>query len=904
MVTFLEETINTIKKEHHNIADVLFILPSKRAGGFLKNHLRKNNKKTTFSPRIISIEEFIEELSDIKIIDTTELLFKSYQAYLNTPTIQDKEDFEAYSSWALTLLNDFNEIDRHLVEAKPFFSYMSSIKTMEKWGVKNEKTSLIESYLSFWDALPLFYNTLKEQLLNENLGYQGLVYRKAVEEIEHYITNHGAKKHVFLGFNALNKAEQQIIQELLETGNTTVYWDADEYFYKDLNHSASVFLRNYIKDWKYYKTNLPKGIAQNFSKNKDFKFVEVQKNVGQVKYVGELLSAIEEDELNNTAIVLGDENLLIPLLYSLPKNIKKVNITMGVSLKNFPASTFFELLLPLHFNTPTIYYYKDIVTILSHPFAIKLLKDAPKIISNIHKDNATHLTIETILNYGDNSEKEILEKLFGDWHNNTENSLFICLDILFNLKEIYNKEPIEKMVLYQLYDVFSKIKALDLKFTHLKSVKTIHSLFTELINTTTLDFQGDAYNGLQIMGVLETRVLDFKNVIITSVNEGVFPSGKSNASFITYDLKQEFKLPQYTEKDAIYTYHFYHLLHRSSNITLLYNSHTDGLNTGEKSRFLLQLEIESLAPHNIEKIITSPPVKIEQKPLQTINKTEEVLTRIKEIASKGFSPSALATYIRNPIDFYFQKVLKIKEVSEVEETVAANTLGTIVHDTLESFYKPFEGSFLTEKILIEMKTKINEEVINQFKKTFRSGTFSKGKNLIIFEVAKRYISNFIAYELLEIKAGNKIKIIQIESSLEVDIDLSELEFPIKIGGKVDRVDEYNGQMRIVDYKTGRVNQGDLEIKDWEIITQDYKYSKAVQVLAYALMIDKKLPISSAEAGIISFKNLNSGFLKFGTKTPKNYTITQKTLELYRVKLKKLILEICNPHIPFTEKEIE
>ena len=468
---------------------------------------------------------------------------------------------------------------------------------------------------------------------------------------------------------------------------------------------------------------------------------------------------------------------------------------------------------------------------------------------------------------------------------------------------------IEHSVSVELYKTFSKISALDTSFSYLNSVKTVSSLFSEIAANTSLDFKGDAYDGLQIMGVLETRVLDFENVIITSVNEGVLPAGKSNASFITHDLKQEFGLPKYTEKDAIYTYHFYHLLHRSKNITLLYNNQSDGMNAGEKSRLIYQLEIEKHPNHSIEKIILAPKIKIENKAERFIGKTESVMSRLKEISQKGFSPSALSAYVRNPIDFYYQKILRVTQFEEVEEMVAANTLGTIVHDTLEAFYKPLEGSFLSLETLSTLKQRIHTEVKKQFEITFKKGTIDAGKNLIIFEVAKRYISNFLNFEISEIKAGNTIKIIQIEATLDVTIPISELDFPVKIGGKVDRVDEYNGHMRVIDYKTGKVERSDLVINDWALITTDYKFSKAMQVLMYALMINKQHKVDRVEAGIVSFKNLKSGFLKFSSKTEesgreKRSFVTQETLDTFIIELKKLILEICDSEIPFTEKEIK
>ena len=907
MINFLEEVVAAIKHTNGDISDFTLILPSKRAGGFLRNILKNTATQTSFSPLIISIEEFIENLSNLKIIDNTELLFKSYHAYLSTEVIKEKESFETYSSWAITLLNDFNEIDRYLVEPKPFFSYLSSIKTLERWGLNQEQTELINNYLQFWTALPDFYENLQSLLLKENLGYQGMVYREAASNLEHYINNNRSKKHIFIGFNALNAAEQNIIQELLETENTDIYWDTDQTLYNDTKHSASYFIRKYIKEWKYFQNETPKFISNNFENKKHFQFVEVQKNIGQAKYVGKLLSSLSEDEINKTAIVLGDENLLVPLLYSLPENVKNLNVTMGVSLKNFPAVIFFELLFAIHLRTTETIYYKEILSILDHPLGILLVPNAIDITKNLTRENITHITISSLIEISNTSENEILQLLFGDWKDDSQTAIERALKCIEELQTKNELSTIEHIVLLQIAKVFRKIDALNQKYPHLKSIKSVHTLFSELTSTTSLDFEGDAYVGLQLMGVLETRVLDFENVIITSVNEGIFPSGKSNASFITYDLKQQFKLPLYTEKDAIYTYHFYRLLHRAKNITLLYNNHSEGINTGEKSRFIRQLEIEKHPNHSIEKKMLAPKVQIEKKALKQIEKTDAVMQRISEIAEKGFSPSALTSYIRNPLEFYFQKILRLNDFEEVEETVAANTLGTIVHDTLEAFYKPLEGSFLSIENLSEMKDRIHEQVTSEFKKTFRGGTFTKGKNLIVFEVAKRNIFNFINREIAEIETGNTIKISKIETDLTLEIPVPELDFPVKIHGKVDRVDEYNGQVRIIDYKTGLVNQVDVEIIEWAALTQDYKFSKAFQVLAYALMMNKEIPINNAEAGIISFKNLGSGFLKFGTKTSayskREQQIDSETLENFTVELKKLILEICDPSIPFIEKEI-
>ena len=915
MLTFLEETLYQVKQKHTNVSSIIFILPNKRAGRYLEYYLKNNTSQPTFSPKIISIDAFTEELSDISIIDPIELLFKSYQIYLKSKPELGKDDFDTYSSWATPLLNDFNEIDSYLIPSKSFFNYLSSIQDMNHWYVKDKKTPLIENYLKFWNSLYDFYSELKEDLLSVNKGYQGLVYRKAAKDIEHYIATQGDKKHVFIGFNALNKAEETIIQELLETGNTEIYWDADAHFFNDQKHSASLYLRKYKSSWNYYANNKLQIIGDNFKTEKKINIIEVQKNIGQVKYIGQLVSELSTEEFNNTAIILADKNLLQPLLQSLPKPKEKraINISMGLAIKSIPATVFFELLLSLHNKPSKTYYYKNVLAILNHPLSALLIPNKNSLVNKISKNNLTHLSCSTLCDLHKEEETGILKILFGDWKEDSSIALRQCVTILLKLKDSdTNKkdddQAMDQIVYYKLYTLFKTIESLNEKFNYLKTIKTVQVLFSELIPTFTINYKGNTHEGLQIMGILESRALDFKNVIVASVNEGVLPPGKTNSSYITYDLKQQYGLPTYSEKDAVNTYLFYRLLHRSNTITLLYNNFSDGLNTGEKSRYISQLQIERNPNHTVQQNILSPRLSVNKIKLKSVPKTDEMMRRIEEIAKHGFSPSALTSYMRNPIDFYYQRILGITEYQEVEETVAANTLGTIVHDTLENLYRPFEGRFLTADSLKRMKLEINNEVEKQFVKSFKKGNYKKGGNLIIFEVAKRFVSNFIKYEVSEIKKGNRIKIIKIESNLAIETQFPELPFLVNIKGKVDRVDEFNGELRIIDYKTGAVKQGDLEINDWEGLTTDYKFSKIIQVLTYALMMQKEIDFEKTEAGIISFKNLNNGFLKFSKKnTPpnkgKNSEITQETLTLFSNELKKLILEICNPKIPFTEKEL-
>lgn len=433
-------------------------------------------------------------------------------------------------------------------------------------------------------------------------------------------------------------------------------------------------------------------------------------------------------------------------------------------------------------------------------------------------------------------------------------------------------------------------------------------LFDDAVANSSVDFMGDAYDGLQIMGVLETRTLDFENVIMLSVNEGVLPAGKSSASYLTYDLKKEFGLPMYDEKDAVYSYHFYRLLQRSKNCWLIYNGVAEGMDAGEKSRFLLQLETEQKEQHTINQLIAHPAVELHKKSSLIIAKTDSVMLRLGELIEHGLSPSALTTYIRNPVDFYFRYVLKVKPVDTLEEVVEYATLGSIVHNSLEKLYTPLAGRSLRRSELENLLMESDHIVVREFDALFKKGNYQKGKNLLIFEVAKKYVSNLIKMDLTTINEGNQIELLAIEKELSATIPLQGVSTKCSFRGKVDRIDRLNGTIRIIDYKTGAVQPGDLNITEWQTLVEDYKYSKAFQVLMYALLMSENSDLPSVQAGITSFKNMSQGFMAFGHKSSpgaKN-TITpinREVLDNFTLQLGSLIAQILDPDIPFEEKEV-
>lgn len=918
MVSFIESVLIDLRDKKLNFEDLQFILPSKRAGIFLKHQLAGLIDKPIFSPEIKSIEEFVEELSGLKVLSNIDLLFSLYSTYKSITRDGEVEPFESFSKWAQILLQDFNEIDRHLVEQNQIFDYLTAIVELNHWSKEENQTDLIKIHLKFWHKLKEYYSKFTENLLNSKFGYQGLIYREACDNLEVYIENKPSKTHVFLGFNALNRAESIIIQGLLENNLAHIYWDVDETFINDPIHDAGLFFRHHKNSWNYFKKAPFNWLHNNYKESKKIKVIGVPKLIGQAKYIGQILEGlqIKNKTLSDIAIVLGEENLLMPVLNSLPKSIEKLNVTMGLALKYVPLASAFDALFTIHKKEASSYYHKDVARILSHPSFYQLFETASgntanDILKHIQTNNLTYLSTLKLKEIS-KGNTDLISLFFDSWENSPAKALKKCSEIIFEIKSVIDKEKkrngLELEYLYKFNTLFNQLKALNDNHKHLISVAALNPIYRELLSSESIDFRGEPLEGLQIMGVLESRVLDFETVIISSVNEGVLPAGKSNNSFIPFDVKIENGLPTFKEKDAVYTYHFYHLLQRANNVYILYNTESDALNGGEKSRFVTQLEIEGI--HNIEHFIASPHVpKIENKLLE-IPKTDMVIREVHAFATKGFSPSSLSNYIRNPIDFYYQKILGIKEFEDVEENIAFNTLGSVIHETLKDFYDPIINQYLTLDYLDSLFALIEATVTKHFKLLYKEGDFTKGKNLIIFNIAQHYIKTFIEDEKESLKTGNKIKIKAIEIESSIDIQVDGYVFPVKLKGTVDRVDEFNGVTRIIDYKTGKVDQGKVEIVEWSDITSDYdKYSKSFQILCYAYMLHKQNVIElPVEAGIISFKNLKKGFLKFGTKSSaksrtKNQEITFETLSKFEVELKKLISEICNPKLNFVEKEL-
>ena len=911
MQSFISETLDSILKTTKSFENVVFILPSQRAKVFLKQTL-KDKISVGFLPESLNIEQFVQQVSGIEKADSIQLLFHFYTIYKNLE--KDPDSFDTFSSWAFTVLQDFNEIDQHLVDTKEIFVYIRDIERLKKWSVSGTftETEFMKDHYSFLEKLNNFYPPLYQFLLEKKIGYQGLMYREACSNIEGYIEENVHKKFFFIGFNALNKAEEFLFQKVLETNNSDIYWDLDEVFF-NTNHQAGTFIRKYKKEWKYYEKNPLKTLSNSFSGPKNIQIIGASKNTTQIKYAGEILENFTD--FKNTALILADETLLPITLNSLPKNINAINITMGYPLKDIPTTSLlfsiFQLFVSQEKLQKTIvneFYHKDVVRFLKHQSVYKLLSDENSALvdnftEEIGKENLIFISkaqIESILIDTIASVKSGISAIFNSYTTINE-----FLDRILNLIALLKEDvtTLEKEYLFRFYTAFTQLKTLQTEYEYFTDLKTLSLFFKQLISSETLSFQGEPLRGLQLMGMLETRVLDFENIILTSTNEGILPASSQQNSFIPFDVKIEFGLPTFKEKDAIFSYHFFRLLQRAKNVFILYNTEHDDFGSGEKSRFVTQLEMmrDDIIYKNI-----SPKVIPSKTALKEIPKNEVTFERLKELAKKGISPSALTNYLYNPVSFYKQKILKIKEFDDVEETVAFNTLGTVVHEALDELYTPFVGRFLSEENVSKMEKEANNLVIKHFKIQFKNGDISTGKNRLIYEVANRFVSNFLLKEkeLLKDKK-NKLKIIATEENLSAEITIEGIDFPVKLHGQVDRVDELNGVLRIIDYKTGMVSSTNLRVPEFENL-RDEKHLKAIQVLLYAYLFTKSKNYNfnqPLEAGIYSFKNLNSGFLPIDFALPRKKpetSITAEKLEEFITELKIYIKEIYNPEIDFIE----
>jgi ATP-dependent helicase/nuclease subunit B len=946
MQTFLSQLAHHLSEKHKDdLSKLCVILPNRRAKLFFKTQLSLIHGKPIWAPDIYSIEDWLTELSGLKACDNLNLTFRFYKVYTDLEG-SNAQEFDEFVKWAQVLLHDFNEIDAYLVDTQKLFASISEAHAMEVWNVDGSApTEFQKNYLKFWKQLGLYYARFKEFLLKENLAYQGLIFRHCSDDILNLLAKsepgQGWKKLIFAGFNALSEAEEKIIRTLLMEEKAEIFWDADDYYLNNPSQEAGKFLRKYIGKEASEKNKTLNSQGKdiswigNYFKNspKNIHVIGVPQKTAQAKAAGEILSTMPEGaNLQDTALVLADEKLLIPVINALPENIDKANITMGYPLKNAPFAGLADAALKIQENPVRMnfkgknfkFYYKDVVLLLSHPYmgylkniSIKHKELLIHIISRIRIENRIFLRPKDLekLAEGFENEYQLIKPLFEDWEDNPEKALN-CLLNLVNLlgSEIekqnqQNNHLIESEYLYLYAKLIRQTIALQKEYQEIKNLHTLRLIFSQLVSAQALPFYGEPLSGLQIMGMLETRTLDFKTIILLSANEGTLPSGKSNNSFIPYEIKKRFGIPTYTEKDAIFAYHFYRLIQRAENIYLLYNTETDEMGSGEKSRFIAQMMHElpkiNSAIHFTERLMAMP-LPQNKSVLPSVKKSAEILEKIENLCKKGISPSALNNFNNCPLDFYFKYIAGLRADEEVEETIEAASMGTAIHDVLHKLYLPFIGKIIKVSDIDDMFKQIEEMTKEEFIKKFSNNDLSSGKNLLTLNISVNFIRNFLKKEkeyITSLSAENQFLTIQhLEETLEAELHIktSGTEKVVKIKGTADRIDKIGKSIRLIDYKTGNVKPEDLKMQEMSQIADPEK-GKSLQLLLYSLMYLTKYPQGNEpiQSGIIGFKKLSAGLMKLEMDGKSG--ILPSDIEELKIHLSALLSSLFDENIPFEHK---
>ncbi|WP_438968844.1 PD-(D/E)XK nuclease family protein [Nonlabens sp.] len=909
MNSFLENILIDLKKEQEDITSLCYVVPSRRVGIFLSRYISQHIEQPIFLPKIYSVEEYIEQLAEVEIVNDLDLLPLFYKAYKTVENEENLDSFDEFIGWATTILKDFNEMDRYLVDPEHFFNYLGSIKEMDHWALNQNPTLMVSKYLRFWKKLHLYYDAFQKLCIENETVYQGMAYRLAFAKAEQLSFISDLKeKTIFLGLNALNTAESKIIQKLLEEGKASVYWDIDSYLAQLTYHESGKFIRAFKKEWKYYQNNELSLLGNSYQTAKKINIHGAAGNLSMIQVAAQLMEQIPQEELEHTAIILADERLLLPLLDVIPQNIKHFNVTMGLALDQLPLSAFIYDIIKLHTEAVEEgYYYKGMINILESSFAHILLGNNSRSLIKFIRDN--NLIYISPTSFDEVSKEPKLHSIIRPVENVGE-LIHLVQSILQELKAELFKEENRRLEIEQLLGITEVVQNLATIIDNneeIKDLKTVAYLYKQLVPLKNLDFIGEPVRGLQIMGLLETRALDYKNIIMLSVNEGILPVGKSTASYISNDMKYQFDLPTYSEKDSVYAYHFYRLLHRVENAAFIYNTEGDTLGGGEKSRFLTQLETDQNSNHIVTHkhyIFKNSAIKEE---LMVIKKELSYFDRLNQIAANGFSPSALTSYVRNPIDFYASKILRISDMEDVEENIAANTMGSIIHEALDKLYQPYVDKILIKEDFATIKKQVKTELDVAYRECYTSDSAPLGKNKIIYEVSLHYIKKMVQSDLELVKNGQELIIKSVERKLEAVIDVPQIG-KVKIHGMVDRIDQLDGKLRIIDYKSGATDKGNVGIDPeyFSILREEYKKSKAFQVLMYTYLYSLNDPFTEASAGIISFKNFDQGYIPFGFKAGRSYKekmIDLAVLEKFEQELFALIQELYNKEKPLEEKPV-
>ncbi|WP_066440606.1 PD-(D/E)XK nuclease family protein [Chryseobacterium sp. CCH4-E10] len=889
---FLNKIIDELLEQNTDLSGFNVILPGKRPIVFIRQILKERNY-SGFLPNFFTIEELIHRIADTQEIQGISLWLFAFDVYKSLNLIPN-DDFSEFLKWFPTLQKDWDDMMKFSEDDQAVLHYMFDEERIKDWAqnLGDEEDVPRRKFLNFWKNMNVFLPILKKRLQEKNWATSGMIHETAKKHIDEFSKN-TKEEFIFCGFNAFTPVEEKLVRSLLQWNKGQCFFQADRYYFDDERQEAGKFLRDH-KIWKEFNDSRAfNWIEDDFNQPKNIKVYEVSGNITQTKILPEIFKEIEDKTYSNTAVVLLDENLL-PASLDVMYGIQNLNITMGFPLKNLSFSNavkqLFYLQKQLEKNKSS-YYYRDIFPILE-----ELPKSAEdELVINNFKSKIEERNIVYISNklmnelLSDLSYFNLLQKA-----RSTNDYLDALIAFCQEIKWL-DIDDIQYENVSHFENAFRIIKNQLSPYQFEIKMETLEILINQHINSESIDFQGEPLRGLQIMGLLETRLLNFENVILLSVNEGKLPLGNSQNTYIPFDVRKFFDLHTFLENDSIYAYHFYRLIQDSKNVHLLFNALSSGVNTGEKSRFITQIEMES--SHEIEHlIIENSSEPIITQPIE-ITKTDIVLERLEKWKAK-VSASHLTSYLYNPIDFYLSKILNTSETDEIEEELSVKNYGNLVHYSLQEVYEALKGKALKENDLKNSIKAIDhfiEVAIDKLK--HQPEFYEKGMNFIHRAIAKKVIQTILSHDLELVKNGNTLEIIDIEKRFEgVDFYLNETD-KILFFGFIDRIDRLNGTLRIIDYKTAKIKN--LVVKIDEDKIDEYFHNsdrkQALQLCIYQYVVENLpefwgMPV---ETGIWSFAEAKKGVVSL--------QFEKGDIEVAMKSVKSLIEEILNPDINFVEE---
>lgn len=924
---FVDYIVEYIEEKDLDLKLLTIVLPSERMKKYLSSALVRKAGKPILAPKMITMDQWVRSLSKRSVVDPTRALLRLFEVQLESAKSIEDKSFDEFLNWGITLLNDFNEIDRYMLDAKQVFRNLASIKEIENWSFGEENlTPSQKRFMEFWDRLPSYYYALNEKLDKANQCYMGSAYKALANNIRLAFEENEKSHFLFAGFNALSQAEKNIIRPLEKYGRGHYLIDADSFYYKKKSHEAGAFLRdisNFLDQPK-----LPRVLNLLESKELDVEIVECAQKTGQVKVAATKLATLSKDELNETLLLLADESLVAAMVKNLPRSIGKANISLGLPIRNTSIKTWTDLIFSIQenktrFKTEAV-YFQDLQSFWNHPLVqavcTKEEKDELlKLEQRIIKGNRIFLNKESLELNGIASQ--LLNVLTTNWNSNWKTAIDSISVLNVLLYERLEKEfAFERAILQCFHSGITDMNNLVSEGLPEMSMKSFKMLFQQHWGRNSIAYHGNPIDGLQIMGMLETRGLDFKRIICLGMNEGQLPPTNPIQTLIPMDLRKYHALPTPREKQGIFAHHFYRLLHSCDDLTITYTSAEESIGSNEPSRYLMQMEME-MARINPNLKIQKRMYTLEAKKevvTKEIQKSPEIFTRLDELFEGSTSASMLKSYLTCPLDFYFKYVMDFGETQEVEEELESSTFGTFIHNTLEKLYEPFarfdkEGnavspapknitSYDVDEMLKNYKLVLHREFMEHF--NGQEASFKKGKNLLSYNMAMELTKRFLKSERKFLMAQTEPVFIEaLERAYEttVDIEVNGYTKKVRLRGFIDRIDSIGDRIRIIDYKTGKVEKGDVELRakdeSPEDITESMSNKKHVlQLVQYAYLYLKNENRDSQPA-IIS--------LVSGNNEPFVLDLKQKSFEeivhRYPDYLKEILSEIFDSEIPFTHQ---